>query len=221
MSRVIALVEGQTEQNFVQDLLAPYLGVKGVYITARLIGKPGHKGGVGEYERTRRDILILLKQENDTIITTMFDFYGMPDSWPGRSSAKDASFSQKAIIVERGIRDDITMEFGGSFDERRFLPYIQMHEFEALLFADPPAIAKVLRSPNAESSVQDIRNAFTSPEEINDNITSAPSKRLLTLFSDYRKRLHGPIIAVRIGIEKMRTECPHFAEWLAKLELLG
>ncbi len=221
MSRVIALVEGQTEQGFIRDILAPYLSVKGVYITARLVGKPGHKGGVGEYERARRDILLLLKQETITVITTMFDFYGMPDSWPGRLSAKESVFSQKPIIVEKSIKDDVTRELGRSFDGRRFLPYVQMHEFESLLFSDPSTICKVLRSPNYESQVQNIRNAFASPEEINDNITTAPSKRLLTLFSDYRKRIHGLIAAERIGIEKMRKECTHFAEWLNKLEMLG
>lgn len=221
MSRVIAVVEGQTEQGFVRDVLAPWLGARGVYLTGRLVGKPGHKGGVGEYHRSRRDVLLLLKQEETTFITTMFDFYGMPDSWPGRAKARKAAFSDKAHIVEEAFRKDIIDELGSSFDQNRFIPYVQMHEFEALLFSHPPTICEVLRAPDSEDDVQAVRDKFSTPEEINDNPNTAPSRRLIDLFADYRKRLHGLIAANRIGIETMLAECPHFAEWLSTLKALG
>lgn len=221
MSRVIAVVEGQTEQGFVRDVLGPYLSVKGVYLTARLVGKPGHKGGAGAYERARKDILLLLKQESRTVVTTIFDFYGMPRSWPGRSAARRMRFTRKADHVEKAIKDDLLGELGDSVDSGRFVPYVQMHEFESLLFSHPPTICQVLRSPEHESEVQQIRDGFSSPEEINDGSDTAPSKRLLGIFCDYRKRLHGLIAATRIGIEIMRTECPHFAGWLRTLESLG
>jgi hypothetical protein len=221
MSRFIAVVEGQTEQGFLRDVLAPWLGARGIYLTARLVGKPGHKGGVGEYQRSRRDMLLLLKQEKETVVTTMFDFYGMPDSWPGRSQAKKAAFPKKARTVEEAVRKDIATELGSSFDESRFIPYVQMHEFEALLFSHPPTICEVLLSPDSEEAMQQIRADFSTPEEINDGANTAPSKRLLNLFAEYRKRLHGLIAAKRIGVETMQAECPHFAEWLSTLEALG
>jgi hypothetical protein len=87
-----------------------------------------------------------------------------------------------------------------------------MHEFEALVFSHPPTICEVLRSPESEEDVQAIRDEFSTPEEINDDPNTAPSKRLLNLFAEYRKRLHGLIAARRIGVETMLSECPHFAE---------
>ncbi len=221
MSRVIAVVEGQTEQGFVRDVLAPLLATKKVYMAARLVGKPGHKGGDCRYARAKRDILLLLRQESGTIVTTMFDFYALPDSWPGRTEAKEAPFPRKADIVETAVKEDILSELGGSFEERRFRPYVQMHEFEALLFSQPATICTVLRSPGSERDVQAIRDEFLNPEEIDDGPPTAPSKRLLKVFTDYRKRIHGLIAAQRIGIDVMRENCPHFAKWLGMLESVG
>ena len=107
MNRVVAVVEGQTEQGFVRDVLAPLLATKNIYMTARLVGKPGHKGGDCRYTRAKRDILLLLRQEADTVVTTMFDFYALPDSWPGRTAARQAPFAQKASIVETAVKTDI------------------------------------------------------------------------------------------------------------------
>jgi hypothetical protein len=221
MSRVIAVVEGQTEQGFVRDVLAPFLVTENVYMSARLVGKPGHKGGDCRYTRAKQDVLLLLRQESDTVVTTIFDFYALPDSWPGRTEARQALFSRKAGIVETAVKKDILSELGTSFDESRFRPYVQMHEFEALLFSQPATICAVLRSPRSEGEVQAIRDAFQNPEEINDGSTTAPSKRLRNVFTDYRKRTHGLIAAQRIGINAMRRDCPHFAEWLTMLELVG
>ena len=218
VSRVIVVVEGQTEQDFVRDVLAPWLGARGVYLSARLVGKPGHKGGVGEYRRARTDILILLKSEPVATVTTMFDFFRMPESWPGRreASAKPTA-AERAAMVERAILDDVVAAMGPSFRSDRFLPYVQMHEFEALIFVDPSVTSEVLGSPGMAMNLQRIRSEFASPEEIDDGSTTAPSKRLESLFGNYRKRLHGPIITNRIGFEALRSACPHFAGWLESL----
>ena len=221
MSRVIAVVEGQTEQGFVRDVLAPLLVPRKVYMTAQIVGKPGRKGGDCRYERAKRDVLALLRQETDTVVTTMFDFYALPNSWPGRVEAKTAPFSKRADIVEAAVAEEISNSLGVSFDKSRFCPYIQMHEFEALLFSRPATICDVLRSPRSEKELQSIRDAFQTPEEINDNPMTAPSKRLSDVFADYRKRLHGLIAAQRMGIDVMRNECPHFARWVEILESLG
>ena len=143
-------------------------------MTAQLVGKPGHKGGDCRYERAKRDVLALLRQEADTVVTTMFDFYALPDSWPGRAEAKTAPFSRKPSIVETAVKEDISSELGASFDKSRFRPYIQMHEFEALLFSQPATICAVLRSPESEEEVQSIRDSFRIPEEINDDSDNRP-----------------------------------------------
>jgi len=221
MSRVIAVVEGQTEQGFVRDVVAPMLAAKEIYLTARLVGKPGHKGGDCRYARAKRDILLLLRQETDTVITTMFDFYALPDSWPGRKEARPAPVLQKADIVEAAVKKDVIADLGPSFDEGRFRPYIQMHEFEALLFSHPAIVCAVLRSPELARELHAIRDAFRNPEEIDDGTATAPSKRLQRVFSDYKKRIHGLIAAQRIGVDAMRQNCLHFAQWLRMLETIG
>ena len=54
MSRVslVVLCEGATEKYFVRNVLAPYLGDKGIDVSAPLIGTSGHKGGKVSFERT-------------------------------------------------------------------------------------------------------------------------------------------------------------------------
>jgi hypothetical protein len=221
MNRVIAVVEGQTERTFVREVLGPWLGWRGVAMSARLVGKPGRKGGVGEFERARQDIVNLLHQETDTVVTTMFDYYGMPDSWPGRSQSLGAMVERRPRVVEEAILAVVSMSVGAGFDSRRFLPYVQMHEFEAILFSEPEILVDVMRDKNAARQLNAIRRQFVNPEEINDSPLTAPSKRILQLFPSYRKPLHGVLAAGRISIERIREECPHFNEWLTSLESLG
>ena len=220
MSRVIAVVEGQTEQTFVRDVLAPWLGWRGVMLSARLVGKPGHKGG-GSFHRARNDIISLLKQQSDTYVTTMFDFYGMPNSWPGRDDARKLAHPNKAPSIEQAIHEQIGAELGGSFDDDRLIPYVQMHEFEALLFSEPSALSQVMREPDTEEDLQAIRDGFSTPEEINDDPNTAPSKRIESLYGNYQKPFHGRLAATRITVEVMREECPHFNEWIDTLESLA
>lgn len=220
MSRVVAIVEGQTERTFVRDVLAPWLGWKGVMLTARLIGKPGHKGGIGEFARAEIEIANLLKQEAGTVVTTMFDFYRMPTTWPGRANASRVSHDKKARTVEEAIKVAMQTHLGSAFDERRLLPYVQMHEYEALLFSQPNAISGVMRAKESVAELEEIRKSFESPEHINDSPETAPSKRLEAIFPYYQKTFHGILASKAIAIETMRGECPHFDEWLTTLESL-
>ncbi len=221
MSRVVAVVEGHTELAFVRDVLAPELGLQGVFLYASLVGMPGHKGGVGKYQRAQRDILTVLKNDAGAFCTKMFDYYGMPDSWPGRRQAAGEVHNRKASTVEDAIKADIVKRLGENFNPRRFVPYIQMHEFEALLFSDPVVLGEAIQVPSKASSLASIANQFGSPEEINDDSQSAPSRRILQMLPRYQKVVHGNIAAKRIGLQHMRGKCPHFDEWLKKLESLA
>ena len=102
-----------------------------------------------------------------------------------------------------------------------FLPYIQLHEYEGLLFSDPPAFATAINRPNLTQTFQRVRDAFLTPEDINDDPATAPSKRVLQAYGSYRKVLHGTVAARGVGIEAMRRECPHFRNWLEWLEELS
>jgi hypothetical protein len=219
MVRVHVLVEGQTEETFVKSVLQPYFNQHETYLFPRLLGKPGHKGGVGEYPRARRDILTTLKQDAGAFCTTMFDYYGMPNSWPNREAASQKPFAEKSITIEQAILADISAELGEGFNCARLIPYVQMHEFEALLFSDPKLLANGLELAN-DAVVQSIRNQFPSPEEINDSHQSAPSKRIKGLNRGYDKVLQGVLISQKIGLNTMRAQCPHFNGWIEKLEAL-
>jgi hypothetical protein len=181
---------------------------------------PINHGGVAKYSDFRREVLAVLKQDANNFCTMMFDYYGMPNSWPGREIARQKPFAQKSVVIEEAIFNDIAVELGERFNRRRFIPYVQMHEFEALLFSNPAVLAKELKLRD-ESEVQRIRDKFHSPEEINDSEQTAPSKRIKALYAGYQKPRQGVLIALSIGLNVMRTRCPHFNEWIGKLESLA
>ncbi len=221
MNRVVAIVEGRTEQAFCRDVLAPTLAASGVFLYAQLVGKPGHKGGATSWTRVQRDILAALKQESQRACTTMFDFYGLPREWPGLSKARRKPFRAAVDKIERAMHKDVCTQMGSSFASRLFLPYVQVHEFEALLFCSPEALSEVLERSSLASEIQRIVADAGEPEAIDDRPDTCPSKRISSLAPHFRKTLHGSIAAKRIGIERMRERCPHFSEWLAKLERLS
>lgn len=218
MNRVGAVVEGRTEREFVRDVLAPWFLNHQIVMNAQIVGKAGHKGGVGEYPRARGDLLNLLKQDRRAVVTTMFDYYAMPESWPGRKQAKSAIHDRKAALIEEAIHKDIAAIMGPKFNSNRFIPYVQMHEFEAILFSDPKAMSFVFKKSGLIKSVESIRKNFKTPEQINDDPKNAPSKRLSRIVDSYHKPLHGIIIAKQIGVETIMKSCPHFSEWIAKIK---
>ncbi len=102
--------------------------------------------------------------------------------------------------------------------DRRFFPYLSLHEFEALLFSSPSHIARALNDPSKERDLDAIRRAFPTPEDINDNPPTIPSRRIMCHLPRYNKVFFGSVIARRIGLERMRNQCPHFAAWISRLE---
>ncbi len=218
MNRVVAVVEGRTESEFVRDVLAPWFINHQIHISAQIVGKAGHKGGAAAYSRASGDLLNLLKQDRRAVVTTMFDYYAMPESWPGRKQAKSSSHDQKAASIENAIHKDIVVKMGPKFNPKRFIPYVQMHEFEAILFAEPKAISIIFDKSKLIKSVESIRKNFNNPEEINDDPKNAPSKRLCRILESYRKPLHGIIIAKQIGVETIMKSCPHFREWIERIQ---
>ena len=108
----------------------------------------------------------------------------------------------------------------GRLNDPSLFPYVQVHEFEGLLFSHVDAF-ETLFDDVPVADLKSIRLAFKTPEDINDSQATAPSKRIETHIQGYRKRLHGPLLAERIGLDRIRTECPRFDEWLCRLESLG
>ncbi len=216
-AEITAIVEGKTEQIFIQDIVAPYLAGKGIYITPIIIAKPGQRGGDVKFARAKNDIELHLKQRSDTFLTLFVDYYGIKSDWPGLKEAKKESMpSGKAEKVNSATKEQVNNLFGKYNSDRRFIPYVAMHEFEAMLFSEPQELAKQLQV--LQSDIDKILKECGEPENIDDSPHSAPSKRLEKLSSRFKKTSTGIAIAKAIGLVKIRKRCPIFNNWLKEIE---
>lgn len=217
MSSVKILVEGPTEILFVKDVLKPHFDERGISVRPFLFQDGG---GIPKYPKSQKQILNTIRADRYCFCTILVDFYGLPKDWLGRKDADSRkTYLEKAAIVEEALFADICLQLGSSFNRSRFIPYVQMHEFEALLFSD----ISVLAGTNLRISMQlaCILGSFSCPEEINDNYDTCPSRRIKRHIENYVKTVDGIIAARKIGLERMRQECPHFNEWITKLENVG
>lgn len=218
MIRVYVVVEGQTEESFVGNVLAAVLWPLQIYLTPILLG---HKGGNPNYARVRKDIMTLLKQDRTAYCSTMIDFYGLGKGFPGMPQPESLSNVEKVKNIEQAVRADVVAALPDGRADARFLPYLQLHEYEGLLFSDPEAFASGIGQQHLVGRFQAIRNAFPTPEDIDDDPIAAPSKRILDAYGAYSKPIDGLRAAQAVGIDKMREQCPHFREWLGQLEALA
>jgi hypothetical protein len=171
----------------------------------------------------RGDIIRHLREDAGCLVTTLVDYYGLPQTggraWPGRVAAGLLPFAQKASSVESELSIDICREMGEGFNPDRFIPFVMMHEFEGLLFSDCKRFSRGIGRPDLAKALQAVRDEFASPEEINDSPVTAPSKRLKQLVQAYQKPLLGTLAVLEIGLDAIRRECQHFREWLSTLEV--
>jgi hypothetical protein len=218
MKRIHVLVEGQTEETFIREVLGIHLLEHYVHLTPILLTtkriKSGKtfKGGVTSYNKIRRELYKLLKDSSVVAVTTMLDYYALPEDFPGRDILRPGTCYQRVQHLEQAFQQDVA--------HPRFIPFLMLHEFEALLFVGPHHIAEAFPERDVVEALISVKAAFASPEEINEGRTTHPSERIRQLVSGYRKRLHGALIANRIGLKQMRHECPHFDQWVNRLESL-
>ena len=222
MTRLLVHVEGQTEERFVNEILETHLCTHGFSkVSARVMGNPrlrSKRGGVQKWATVRKGITNHLKGGRGCIVTTMVDYYGMPKNWPGRAEASELSFPTNAEAVEKAIETDVCERIGSNFNPDQFVPYVMMHEFEALLFSDCKRFAEGIGKPELAPKFQEILAEFGCPEEINDSPNTAPSKRIVSLVLGYQKPVWGILAALEIGLGAIRSACPHFRSWLERLE---
>jgi len=217
--RVNMIVEGQTEEAFVKEVLAPYLSERDVFPVARRVTtsrKRRARGGMTSYGRAKKDIEIWLRQDTEAYCTTMFDLYGLPTDFPGYEETRHLQGGHARVSrLEAAFEEDV-----GS---RRFISFFLLHEFEALLLSQPEKLDRVLSLQQVKSRLPDLQRMladFGGPEAVNDDPETAPSKRLIHLYPGYDKILFGVLVAQDIGIDGIRARCPHFDEWVSKLEQL-
>ncbi|MDO4681404.1 MAG: DUF4276 family protein [Lautropia sp.] len=213
MIRIHLLVEGQTEEAFVKELLVPHYASQNIFLEAIIVRtSQGHKGGVVRYAKIRPQILRLCKQDRHAYVSTLFDLYALPPDFPGKSDdayKQQKSGAQKARFLEQALAEDI--------DQPRFLPNLLVHEFEALLFTDLNAF-KLWTNDDTQIDSLIQNTGGQAPEDINDGPDTAPSKRILHVMPAYQKALHGPLVAIDIGLDRIRQACPHFDAWLKRIE---
>ena len=205
MKRLVFIVEGDTEIILVQNLIVPYLIKTGfrnsihaqTIITNR---KQYKKGGVTSYGKFRNEVIRTLAQGN-VMVTTIIDFFKLPNDFPGYTMD-----SLRIKQIEKAIHDDFD-------NDPDFIPYIQRHELEALMFSDRAGFELVIDDNEKLRQIDAIIKEFPNPEDINNSPETAPSKRLQNIFN-YDKTGDGELIFEMIGIESIINKCPRFARWL-------
>jgi hypothetical protein len=212
-------VEGQTEERFVKDLLAPHLTMHDVaaipiiVATSRSASGKKHKGGGINLDRIAGELQRLLGGFRGGFVTSLYDFYGFEDKRPGET----AEALEERIAVRLGTPPN-------------FIPYVQLHEYEALLLSNAATVAAYFQAPALAREVRKVVTQAGNPELVNDSPQTAPSKRLDSWTSTHAPRMrysrdtktrHGPMLAARLTLPVIRAACPRFAGWLSRLERLG
>jgi hypothetical protein len=216
--RVLILVEGQTEERFVKDVLGPFFFARDLFfhatilMTKRVKDGTRFKGGVTNFAKFENDAKRLFESAGDALVTTLLDYYRLPASFPGMDSRPATGHPiQRVTHVESAM----SAYFGS---RSNLLPFLALHEFEAWLFSSPTDLPRVMTASHKQPEFEAVCAGVETPEDINERPEFAPSKRIESMFPAYKKTLHGPITAARIGLERIRTVCPHFNNWLKKLE---
>ena len=214
MIRVHMVVEGQSEETFVRDLLVSHFAARGVYLYANVFKtSPGHRGGISRYARVKDQLTRLCRHDCTGFVTTLIDLYALPSDFPRYQDSAGLPAHQRATVLEQAM--------GADMDEANLIPNLMVHEFEALLFSDIAALKPIL--PQHADAIDRLSAAaarFESPEHINDSPQTAPSKRLLAL-PGYQKSLHGSLVARDIGLDIMRRHCLHFDAWCRRIQQLA
>lgn len=226
MARLYLFAEGRTEQTFAATLLSPHLAGHGVYMHNPVLiahahkrQKP-HRGGGRKFHAMQKDIVRFLRQDSarDVFFTSMIDLYALHEGFPGAEAAKEYRGDpyRRVAALEEAWADET--------DDRRFIPHIQLHEYEAYLFTDLSVLSS--HYENQEREIDRLKKSvsvFGSPEMIDDGPHTAPSKRIIDCLPRYAsdKLTVGVQAATRIGLPKIRRRCPHFSRWIERLERLS
>lgn len=214
------VAEGQAERTFAQDTLGPYFASFGIIVHSRCImtsRKKHKKGGIDNYVKAKNDILRWIAEEKSRqpFFTTMFDLYALPDDFPRFEESLEINDPYKRVeFLENAFSEDIGYH--------KFIPYIQLHEFEALLLANPDLL--LLEYTEATKPVENLKQIVfehdNNPEKVNTGQHTAPSKRIISLIPEYEgnKVTVGAVLAGIEGIEIQKQRCKHFSEWIGKIQ---
>jgi len=212
MKRVIVFCEGQTEETFVREVLSNSFDPQRFSFTPILFNtSKNHKGGIVSYKKIKWQIENKCREDPGAYVTTLIDLYGLPNDFPKKQElGLHTCLYEKAEALEKAFSDDIS--------QSNFISNLALHEFEGLLFSDVSKFESWFNA--AADALEQEASTFESPEHINDDPLTAPSKRILRICKEYDKILHGSLIAIDIGLSTIRSKCVHFNSWLSKIESL-
>lgn len=213
---VLVLVEGRSEKQFVNILLAPFFREMGIFLRPTVMLSranpkgPDFKGGVTHYASLRRQPRSLLRHPS-VLVTTLIDFYGLPKDFPGMDNRPAGEPIAQVQHVPKAIQRDLG-------NPRNFLPFLMLHEFEAVLFASSTVLPALMQATARQrKDFASICRQFPTPEAINASPSGSPSHRIFDLFPDFAKQIHGEAAFTTIGLELIRNACPHLRSWLDAL----
>lgn len=215
MERIIIICEGPTEEEFCKKTLTPYFQKQQIYVQSPLIKHSN--GGIVRWDVLKKQIENHLKQDRAAYVTLLIDYYGLyqkyefPDweeslSIPDRSSRLDFLEQKMAQDIEESLR-------------YRFIPYMQLHEFEGILFNNLEIFDLLFNADEIldREELETIFREFENPEMINNSPDNAPSKRLKRIIKGYNKIVYGNILAEEIGLTGIRSKCPRFNDWIGRI----
>ncbi len=214
VKRLIIICEGETEQEFCKALLMPELSKQNISVYCPRIKKS--MGGIVKWDDLRKQILNHLRE--NAFVTLFVDYYGITDKHHFPAWEEVLCKQDKQEIINslcEGMECDI--------NDRRFIPYIQLHEFESLLFHDIDSFDHVFSDKDYidRGELTRILEQYPNPEEINNGRDTSPSHRLSKIINGYQKVIYGNIIAMEIGLDGIRNKCPLFNEWVERLLALN
>lgn len=215
MKNVYIYCEGQTEEAFINEILYPYfikmdIAVYPIVCTTKRTTSRKYRGGVNDYNKIKRELTMLCKTHPNEYVTTMFDYYAMPDNTP-EIGLHDPNIYERIGKIEAAVNRDI--------GQANCMFHFMLHEFEAILFSNPESF-ELIAETDVVDKIRKIRESYPTPEHINNSPETAPSKRLERLIPNYAKIKNGTLISKDIGIDKILAECPHFCEWIKKIKEL-
>lgn len=216
MRTVMIHVEGQTEESFVNVVLRDHLRSFDIHpqpiinSTKRLISGEKFKGGITSFEKVEPELRSLLRASHAIAVTTMYDFYALPEDFPGMDGLSTLRPEAKVKHLEGAL--------GHHMNDKRFIPYLQMHEFEALLFSDAKPFEIFYDASIATKILNIVKDFKGNPELINNHRDTSPSHRIADLIDGYDKATDGPLLAAEMPLSVIRAKCPHFNAWITTLE---
>lgn len=215
MERIIIICEGPTEEEFCKKTLTPYFQKQQIYVQSPLIKH--NNGGIVRWDVLKKQIENHLKQDKTAYVTLLIDYYGLYQKYefpgweeslsiPDKSSRLDFLEQKMAEAIEESLR-------------YRFIPYMQLHEFEGILFNNLEVFDLLFNEDEilAREELEAVFKEFDNPEMINNSPDNAPSKRLKRIIKGYNKIVYGNILAEEIGLTGIRSKCPRFDGWITRI----